>query len=95
MDDLGVRRIHRGRIIEEIHWDQLASVDIRTTSQGPFVDDVYWLLGSAMGQGVAVPSEAAPAGFVERLQQLPGFDNEAMIRAMASTDDMTFHCWPS
>jgi hypothetical protein len=30
---------------------------------------------------------------LERLQELPGFDNEAVIRAMASTSNDTFVAW--
>jgi hypothetical protein len=54
---------------------------------------VYWLLRGKTG-GCAVGSEAEGMdGLLERLQQLPGFDNEAVIRAMGSTENATFVCW--
>jgi len=81
--------------MEFVAWPDLRSVTIRTTDQGPFVDDVFWLLERRDGTVVAVPSEAAgePA-LLERLQQLPGFDNEAVIRASMSIENAVFHCWP-
>ena len=30
---------------------------------------------------------------LSRLQQLPGFDNEAVIKAMGSTNNAKFLCW--
>jgi hypothetical protein len=94
MDEAGIRRLVGDQITEQIDWDRLLSVDIVTTADGPANEDVFFLLGGADGLGVAVPSGAAPPGFVERLQQLKGFDNEVLIRAMGSTADARFHCWP-
>lgn len=93
VDEVGVRRLRDGAVFEDVRWDELASVEIKTTAEGPVTDDVFWLLASRLGTGVAVPSEQAPDGFLERLQSLAGFDNEAVIRAMTSTSDATFHCW--
>lgn len=93
MDADGVRRLHGGRVVETVAWADLALVDVVTTDQGPAADDVIWLLCAHDGTGVAVPSEQAPDGFLERLQQLPGFDNEAVIQAMGSVTDARFRCW--
>jgi hypothetical protein len=30
---------------------------------------------------------------LERLQRLPGFDNDALIQAMMSVEDAEFICW--
>lgn len=93
MDDTGVRRLAGGAVAEQVTWADLAGVEIVTTSAGPFSDDVFWLLHSAAGGGVAVPSEQAPEGLLDRLQQLPGFDDSAVIEAMGSTGDARFTCW--
>ena len=95
MDEGGVRRLLGEQITERVSWDGLVSVDVVTTSDGPANDDVFFLLGGADGTGVAVPSELAPAGFLERLQLLEGFDNGELIRAMSSAVDARFHCWPT
>ncbi len=93
LDEKGVRRLRGADTVEQVAWDDLEAVDIRATSEGPAVDDVFWLLRGAGGGGVAVPSEQAPPGFLERLQQLPGFDDDAVIAAMCSAEDALFPCW--
>lgn len=73
--------------------DAIDRVLIRTTDQGPFEDDVFYVLQAA--EEVLVPSQGAGgcAALLEELQNLPGFDNEAVIAAMSSTDNREFLCW--
>jgi hypothetical protein len=93
-DDMGVRRVTPDGRTEEVLWDDLVEVGIVTTTDGPFTDDVYWLLVGADGKnGVAVPGSAVKDALLDRLQALPGFDNEQMILAMGSTDEAQFLCW--
>jgi hypothetical protein len=88
-----VRTMPDGRV-ERVGWDSLAEVQIVTTEDGPFADDVFWLLVGDDGTGCAVPSEAAGMKeLLERLQRLPGFDNEAVIKAMVSTSNARFQVW--
>jgi hypothetical protein len=78
---------------ETVRWSDLQEVAILTTDEGPYADDVIWLLAGTDG-GCAVPSETDGMNeLLPRLQQLPGFDNEAVIRAMSSTADARFVCW--
>jgi hypothetical protein len=93
IDDAGVRRVSPDGRVEEVRWEDLTEVRIVTTAEGPFVEDVFWLLVRADGNGVAVPGEAATDDLLDRLQALPGFDNEQMILAMNSTDEAQFTCW--
>ncbi len=89
-----VRSMRDGRT-ESVRWGALRSVDVVTTSDGPFGDDWFWILRSDAA-GCAVPGTAIGAdGLLERLQALPGFDNEAVLRAAGCTDDATFPCWRS
>jgi hypothetical protein len=93
-DDRGVaHRLPDGRV-ESIRWDELAEVAIVTTDEGPFVDDVHWRLEGDGNAACVVPSETAGmTDLLERLQQLPGFDNEAVIRAMTKTSNARFVVW--
>lgn len=91
IDADGVRRTLTSGAIEEIRWENLTEVTVRTTSEGPYADDVYWLLQGTLG-GVAVPSNRAP-NLLKRLQRLPDFDNLAVVNAMGSTEDAWFPCW--
>jgi len=87
-----VRTLPDGRV-ESVRWDDLQKVEIMTTDEGPFAEDVYWMLKGVTG-GCAIPSQAqGMKELLSRLQQLPGFKNEAVIKATASADNATFLCW--
>ncbi len=94
-DDTAIRRRSANGRVESITWDELASIDIVTTDEGPQLDDVFWLLANRDGsRGCAVVSDAV--GFdtlLARLQALPGFDNGAVIQAMGSTSNARFAVW--
>lgn len=79
--------------VERVGWADLQRVEVVTTSDGPFAPDVFWVLHGTDG-GCVVPQGATGDGhLLERLQALPGFDNEALIAAMSSTSRATFLCW--
>ncbi len=78
---------------ETVDWDDLQEVSIMTNDEGPFVEDMYWLLRGAKG-GCAVPNSAeGMSELLTRLQALPGFDNEAVVRSIASTSYASFDVW--
>lgn len=82
---------------ERVAWDDLWRVEIVTTSDGPFLDDVFWVLRGADGNCLTIPQGAGGDGTAVLLEQLgrrlPGFDHEAVIQAMGSADDARFLCW--
>lgn len=91
-DDEGVT-LHRPEGPERLAWSELAEVEIVTTDDGPFADDVFWVLHGG-GKGLVVPQTAAGTdALLERLQALPGFRNEAVIQAMGSDGPGRFLCW--
>ena len=78
---------------ETVRWDDLQEVGIVTTDEGPVKEDVFWILLGANGR-CAVPGAAeGMKELLDRLQKLPGFDNESVIRAMGSTENAKFVCW--
>jgi hypothetical protein len=92
-DESAVTRTMPDGKTESVRWDDLKEVGILTTDEGPAVDDVFWLLLGERG-GCAAPSEAiGMEELLPRLQKLPGFDNEAVIKAMGSTSNAKFVCW--
>jgi hypothetical protein len=92
-DDTGVMCHRPDGTVESIKWPDLRAVVIQTTSEGPAVGDVFWLLLGENG-GCVVPSESAGVQeLMKRLDQLPGFDNEAVIAAMTCAEDREFVCW--
>jgi hypothetical protein len=80
---------------ERIAWDDLQAFIVETNDAGPFAPDVFWILvGSSPSSGCIFPQGATgERAVLERLQALPGFDNEAFGRAMCSTDNASFPCW--
>lgn len=90
-DAIVCRHLHG--LVETVSWAELRAVLLETNDQGPFAIDVFWILVGERG-GCVVPQGAAGAAeLLARLQQLDGFDNEAVIQAMMSTDNQRFLCW--
>ncbi|KRA59684.1 hypothetical protein ASD79_12380 [Caulobacter sp. Root655] len=73
----------------------LRGVVIETDDSGPWGADLWWLLfGADDLVAVAFPGGATDEQIViDQLMALPGFDFEAMTRAMSSTDVAVFPVW--
>lgn len=93
VSDTGVSCRQPDGLLDTMAWDDLQRVEILTTAAGPLAPDVFWVLhGSATG--CVVPQGATgEQQLLERLQRLPGFRNEAVIRAMSSAQHQRFLCW--
>jgi hypothetical protein len=74
-------------------WDDVQSVEIRTTDAGPWVEDVFLVLRAAESVCVVPQGAEGFAELFEHLQQWPGFDNMAVISAMGCAENATFVCW--
>lgn len=81
--------------IERIDWSALTSVRILTTDEGPWMEDVYFLLEGQDGKGCAVPHGAAVRiRLLEELQsRLPGLQDDKVILAMGCTGNASFTIW--
>jgi hypothetical protein len=94
VDQVGVRRRLPDGRQEAVGWDDLVEVAIRTTPEGPWQEDVFFLLTGRDGGGVAVPQgEAVERELLGWLQALPGFDNQQVVEAMGCAEDALFVCW--
>ncbi len=82
----------KGRI-EKVDWDDLQSVEIITTDEGPFLPDVFWLLSGSNTSCVIPGGATGEMELLHRLQKLPGFKNEAVIKAGPSAGNARFFCW--
>jgi hypothetical protein len=93
IDDEGVTRHLSDGKVERVQWDDLVEVEIITTDEGPWLDDMFYVLHGG-GSGCVVPSEHSKSGeLLERLQRLPGFDNAKVIEASSCTENARFVCW--
>jgi hypothetical protein len=79
--------------VESVTWAELQAVLIHTTGDGPFVDDLFWVLAGQRSRCVIPDTAQGVDLLLEQLQQLPGFQNEVLIEAMSSTTEQMFLCW--
>lgn len=94
IDDEGVRRQLADGTEESVTWEKLKEVAIRTTPEGPWKEDVFFLLVAEGGGGCAVPAgDPSADALMSRLQSLPDFDNDAFIEAMTTIEDGLFVVW--
>lgn len=73
--------------------DDVQRVLIHTTDRGPFDDDVFLVMVTAEMNFVIAQSAPGAGGLLGRLQELPEFDNGAVIDSMGCTDNHEFLCW--
>jgi hypothetical protein len=90
LPDSGVCCTHPDGTTESVAWSDLQRVEIVSTDHGPFLPDVFWVLHGSSGGCVVPQGGSGETELLERLQQLPGFRNEAMIAAMPSTEHQRF-----
>ena len=94
VDDTGVA-VDTKDGVERVSWAELGRVRILTTQDGPWAEDVYFVLETEDGRGCVVPHEAAVrTQLLEALQsRLPGIRDDKVIEAMGSTSDRSFTIW--
>jgi hypothetical protein len=81
-----------------IRWSDLNMVGIRTTDEGPFLEDVYWGLHlNAENPEIVYPQGATGAQELlgELQRRLPEFDNAKLCEAMGCTNNAFFLLWKS
>ncbi|MBI4863811.1 MAG: hypothetical protein HY815_26675 [Candidatus Riflebacteria bacterium] len=94
VDDAGVMRLLPDDRVERVSWTDLWAIEIVTTSDGPLAEDVFFVLHGRHGSGCVVPLEVAvEIGLLDWFQILPGFDHEAVVRALGSQGEGVFLCW--
>lgn len=75
-----------------VRWEAVSEVALRTTARGPAEEDVFFIFtyddGTRIAIGLGDSDQLLP-----RLQAMPGFDNGAFIRAMATSDDGSSVVW--
>jgi hypothetical protein len=91
-DDEGIRRTV-GETSEGVRWDELLRVQIITTDEGPFVDDVYWLFLGPDEKGCVVENAHIDDRVLSRIAKLPNVDYAAVIMAMGSAENASFLVW--
>lgn len=94
VDDTGVIVVtNKGR--DEVRWVEVTRARIITTSDGPWGEDVLFVLEGTEGKGCVVPHDAAVrTKLLQEMQaRFEGIDDRKVIEAMGSTGRATFVIW--
>src|SRR5882724_2816668 len=93
VDDIRVICKRPNGTIDSLEWSDLKLVGIETTDEGPAAADVFWyLIGEESGCLIPLGATGENA-LINKLQALPGFNNEAFAEAMSCTSNCKFVCW--
>ena len=92
-DALTVHPPDAGRFVTPMA--DIARIEIRTSDAGPWSADLHWFFFGADGEAMAVFPQGARGeeAAVDRLTELPGFDHDAMIKAVTCTENAVFPVW--
>ena len=93
LSEAGVSSNNPNGRIDTVEWKDLNSVEIVTTDKGPILPDVFWVLNGSGTKCVIPQGATGEMELLDRLQKLPGFQNEALIKAMESIENARFLCW--
>ena len=93
MEQLTVDERGIGTEARRISWAELVAVGIRTTADGPFSEDVFWLLLLRDGVVELPGSLVSSAHLAEMQDRLPGLDSGKIIQAMGSAEERIFRVW--
>ena len=78
---------------QTLRWSELTRIQIITTDQGPFADDLFWTFEAKSGESCIIPGQAIGGTFFDRLEQLPDVDYGQIILAQGSCENATFLVW--
>ncbi|CAN5626964.1 hypothetical protein BH10CYA1_BH10CYA1_43010 [soil metagenome] len=74
-------------------WSDVLHVGVLTTDDGPWIDDVFFVIKTRTGD-ICIPSEDAQVmNLLQKFERLPGFQWEQVVEAMGSVNDQSFACW--
>ncbi len=77
----------------EIKYQDLTQVSIETNDQGPWLPDCFWYLSTKNACMRIENDDPLIQALLHELQQLPGFKNDLVIKAMSSTGGNDFVVW--
>lgn len=93
VDAEGFTQINGDDAGQKFPWSDVRHVGIITTSDGPFFDDVFFIIQFANKNICLTSFQAEDMKLMSYFNILPGFRYESAIEAMGSVDDASFHCW--
>src|SRR5262249_3174983 len=73
--------------------DELDEIGVETTNQGPFVEDVFWILKHGNIRIRIGDPHPVFKLLMDRFGKFEGFDWRPFTEAMSCTDNCYFICW--
>jgi hypothetical protein len=94
IDEEGITRTARN-LREHVAWADVVRICIMTNDQGPYLEDVYFVIEGRNGEGCVVSHELATRGrlLYALHERLDGVNNKEVIEAMLSTSNHVFTIW--
>jgi hypothetical protein len=94
-DSIEIRYSVPRKGIERLPWDSLARVLVITTDEGPFAEDMFWVLVPRAGKGLVIANGAQGTSSLmgEMASRLVGFDHHAVVKSAGSTTNAIFEIW--
>jgi hypothetical protein len=76
-----------------VNIEEFDEIGVETTDQGPFVEDVFWILKVGDTRLRIGAPHPVFRELMERFGSLKGFDWQPFIEAQSCTDNRYFLCW--
>jgi hypothetical protein len=95
VDAFGVRRVMADGREEGVDWSDVTEVEVLTAKSGPHkASGGVVIVAGDDESGCLVPlDQLEVSGLAAMLQQLPGFDNTALTKAILADPPMRTTCW--
>lgn len=88
-----ITSINYNQVSVSIAISSISKVSIATNDSGPWNTDLWWIISDG-NQELQIPGGATGEDeLLVALQQLEGFDNEQLIKAMSSVENAHFICY--
>ena len=93
IEDSGIVFVRGSRVRESVPWSDIDRIVIHTTAQGPFDDDVFFVVETST-TSFWIPQPAPGVDtLLQRFQQWDGFQSAQVIEAMSCCENSEFVCW--
>ena len=79
--------------VKAVDWVDLIQIEVQTNDSGPWGTDVWWVLKGVNGECVYPQGATGDPEMIPKYEQLSGFDDRELTRAMDCTSSKTFICW--
>jgi hypothetical protein len=92
-DDSGLSIVKPEKESKQFLWSEVNHVGILTTSDGPFFDDVFFIIRTDQTAVCIALGDAVKIQLLSYFEKFPGFKWDKAVEAMTYTTEASFECW--